>query len=79
MSDMTQLTDDDLHARLQSIHDELQLMLPVRAKTDEPVRPLYDKADSLRWARERPLLEAERERIRSELRRRDQLPGSGQG
>jgi len=71
MSDITHLTDEELHARLQAIHDELQMMGPVTAKTDEPVRPLYDEADSLRWARERPLLEAERQRIRSELPRRD--------
>ena len=72
MSDITQLTDAELHARLQVIHDELQQMLPVSAKTDEPIRPVAEADEVLRWARERPLLEVEQRRIRSELREREE-------
>ena len=68
MGDITHLTDAELHDRLQAIHDEIQQMMPRRAKTDERVGALFEASDADQWRSARARLEAEKERIRCELR-----------
>ncbi len=72
MNDFSQQTDADLHDRLQAIHDEIQQTLPARARSDEKFTALFSNSDVPEWQRKQASLEEERERIRSELRRRDE-------
>lgn len=72
MNEFSQLADAEMHDRLQAIHDEIRRMEPVTARTDQPIQPNCTQEDIEHWQLERPRLQEERERIRSELRRRDE-------